>query len=176
MPVLLGCRPGQHQQQKPRLQKTSIEIWELESKVEERREDKRQNPKYFTVPFPYMHNAKLLQAAVGDYSEAVAKAPFVIWPLQFSGASERSTAGAGSCTHFNTGLGDHGNTCSRLLLWTCRKTWVQGEGEIQIQLELYKHLPPLPTTRTTIHIHKNTDDALTTETPGVIQADLHECL
>lgn len=67
--VLLGYRPGQHQQQKPGLQNTCVKIWEFESKVEERG-GKRQNPKYFTVPFPYTCSAKLLQAAAGDGSEA----------------------------------------------------------------------------------------------------------
>lgn len=81
MPVFLGYRHGQNKQEKPGLQKTSAEIWEFESKVEERG-GKRQNPKYFTVPFPNTCSAKLLQAAIGDYSEAVGQS--TLWDLGFT--------------------------------------------------------------------------------------------
>lgn len=111
---------------------------------------------------------------LGIAVKPLAKAPFVIWPLQLSRASEWSTAGAGSCTHFNTGLGYHGSICSHLPL--CGTTRVQGEGEIQIQLEQYQHLPPFPTVRTTIHTHKTADDALIIETPGVIQVEFNQYL
>ena len=50
----------------------------------------------------------------------LAKAPFMIWPFQFSGTSEQSIAGAGRRTHFNPGLRYPCGICSHLLLQTRR--------------------------------------------------------
>lgn len=77
-----------------------------------------------------MCSAKLLQAATGDYSEAVGQSTLCD-PAFTDLRAEWSTAGAGTCTHFSKSLGYHGSVCSCLLL----HMWVQGEGEIQIQLE-----------------------------------------
>lgn len=117
----------------------SVKIWDIEPKVGEEKRSKK-NWKRKKILLFTSHICAMLnycQQLSGIMVKLLAKAPFMIWPFQFSGASEWSTAGARSRTCFNTGLKYPCSICSHLLLQTCRtamQIWPQGEGGIQIHL------------------------------------------
>lgn len=101
---------------------------------------------------------------LGITVKLLAKAPFVICLYSSQGqVKEAQLVLAAALT--STQAMDTRPVYALIYSCTCGITWVQEEGEIHIQLEQYKHLPPFPTVRTTIHTHKTTDDALIIETP-----------